>query len=130
MVLLDTNSYTAYFSKDARVKREIDKSQKVFISVISVGELLYGFKKGSREVSNTNDLNDFLGNKKIHLLPVTFKTATIYSTVKYHLKRKGTPIPDNDIWIAASALEIKAAIITFDRHFLKILGLKHWKELS
>lgn len=130
MVTLDTNSYTAYLNKDSRVKRKIDKSKKVIISVVTVGELLYGFKKGSREESNTDDLNDFLGNKKVQLLQITLKTAAIYSIVKYHLRRKGTPIPDNDIWIAASALETKSTLITYDRHFLKIGGLKYWKELN
>lgn len=130
MVILDTNSYTAYLNKDSRVKRKIDKSKKVLISVVTVGELLYGFKKGSREESNTDDLNDFLGNKKVQLLQITLKTAAIYSIVKYHLRRKGTPIPDNDIWIAASALETKSTLVTYDRHFLKIAGLKYWKELN
>lgn len=130
MVTLDTNSYTAYFNKDSRVKREIDKSKKVLMSVVTVGELLYGFRMGSREKLNTDDLNDFLDNKKVQLLQITLKTAAVYSIAKYHLRRKGTPIPDNDIWIAASALETKSILITYDRHFLKIAGLKCWKELN
>lgn len=130
MILLDTNSYTAYFNKDPRIKREIDKSEKVFISVIGVGELLYGFKRGNKEKSNINELADFLNDKKVRLLPTTFKTAVFYSRIKYQLRRKGTPIPDNDIWIAAQTVEANSKLITLDRHFLKILGLKIWKELK
>lgn len=103
MVTLDTNSYTAYFNKDSRVKREIDKSKKVLMSVVTVGELLYSFRMGSREKSNTDELNDFLGNKKVQFLQITLKTA---------------------------AIETKSTLITFDRHFLKIAGLKYWKELN
>lgn len=130
MILLDTNSYTAYFKKDIKVKRGVDKSRRVFISAISVGELLYGFKKGNKEESNIDDLNDFLDDKKVQLLPVTFKTAGFYSIIKYHLRKRGTPIPDNDIWIAAASLETKSTLITFDRHFIKVPSLKLWKEFK
>lgn len=130
MISLDTNSYTAFFKKVFQVKQEIDKASIVFISAVSVGELMFGFKKGNREGSNLRDLSDFLDNKKVRLLPITLKTAELYGKVKYKLKRKGTPIPDNDAWIAASALETKSTLVTFDRHFLKVSGLKLWKELK
>lgn len=129
-VLLDTNSYSGLFRGDRLVKQETDASKEVLMSVITIGELYAGFKKGNQEAKNQQILGRFIKNSKVRVVNIGLKTAQIYGNVKAALAEKGTPIPDNDIWIAAASLETKSTLITFDRHFLKVPGLKLWKELK
>lgn len=129
-VLLDTNSYSLYSRGNTKVKGVLVESDRVVLSTVSLGELYFGFKTGTKESENLKILESFVGDSKVVITDVNRKTATYYSEIKYVLRRKGIPIPDNDIWIVASALETKSTLITYDRHFLKIAGLKYWKELS
>lgn len=69
----------------------------MYISVVSLGELYYGFKKGDREGRNIGLLKSFLDDLKVKVVNVTIDTSRFYSTIKYQLVRSGTPIPENDI---------------------------------
>jgi predicted nucleic acid-binding protein len=127
MILLDTNAYSAFFRKDNRVKGEIDKAKTVFLSVITIGELLLGFKEGYKLKENLENLSDFVSYKRVKILPVTYQTSKCYSEIKFELRREGTPIPDNDIWIAAHAMQMKATMVSYDEHFRVVQGIKLWK---
>lgn len=122
-VLLDTNAYSAFKRGDPAVAGRMRRAEEVLLSTVVVGELLYGFRCGARLRSNLEELEEFLDNPFVRLLPVTFVTAERFGRVAAALRRKGTPIPTNDIWIAAHALETGADLLSFDEHFGKIEGL-------
>lgn len=129
-ILLDTNSYSILFrGKDNNLIEEIERSEKTFISTIVIGELLTGFIAGSKMEENRKILEEFLDRNTTIIADVTRESAEIYSQIKVYLRRKGTPIPNNDIWIASQAVETGLVLITYDRHFLKIPGLRLWDRL-
>ena len=129
-ILLDTNAYAAFFSGDAAVLDALAGAEIVYASVIVLGELYAGFKGGSREVENKKQLEIFLNKATVHVLDVTAESAALFGEVKNKLKRAGTPLPINDIWIAAHCLETGSRLLTYDEHFLKISGLQVWDKLK
>lgn len=128
-VFLDTNSYSKLFKGDKSVDKEITRAKVVHISVITLGELLLGFKRGSKEKENLQHLKDFLKNSKINVANVKSDTAKIYSEISFLIRKQGTPLPVNDVWIASQVLETDSTLITYDSHFLKTKGLKVWSHL-
>ena len=97
--------------------------EKILISPVVIGELLAGFRRGKWEDKNRLQLKDFLSRNRIMTVPISVDTAEFYSFILNELKKQGTPIPVNDIWIAASVMENGAGIATYDNHFSKIKGL-------
>lgn len=127
-VLPDTNAYTALLRGDESVGLLLDSADVVYLSAVVVGELLFGFRMGSRENANRKILRDFLmsGGKTV-FLPVTWDTAERFALVKAGLKKKGVPIPLNDVWIAAQCQETGAVLASFDSHFDAVDGILRWK---
>lgn len=128
-VLLDTNAYSALLRGDGAVADCVSRSSHVFVSLIVAGELIYGFRAGARFRRNMADLNEFLENPYVTLLPVTLVTADRFGRIAADLRAKGRPIPSNDIWIAAHAMETGADLVSFDGHFAAIGGLA-WVDPS
>jgi len=122
-VLLDTNAYSALGRGDAAVAESVRRAQSVVFSVVVAGELLHGFRAGSRYRKNLATLEDFLDQSFVEFLPVTFATADRFARIAADLRRRGTPIPSNDIWIAAHAMESGAELLSFDAHFGSVEGL-------
>ena len=122
-ILLDTNAYVAFKRNHPVVSRWVDDAEKVYFSTVVAGELLYGFRNGSRLGHNTRELAEFLDSPYVALLPVTMDTAERYGRIATELRRAGAPIPSNDMWIAAHAMEVGAELVTFDRHFDEVAGL-------
>lgn len=122
-VLLDTNAYAALFSGHQGVAAQVRKAEQVYLSSIVAGELIFGFRNGNKYDANYRDLEAFLENPYVTLLPVTLATAKRFGRIAAALKRKGRPLPTNDIWIAAHAMESGAELLSFDRHFGSIDGL-------
>jgi predicted nucleic acid-binding protein len=87
---------------------------------IVVGELLVGFLRGSRTAQNEAELVSFLGNPVVHELFVDRETARIYAEIWTAARSAGTPLPTNDVWIAAAAAQSGAPLLTFDAHFAAI----------
>jgi tRNA(fMet)-specific endonuclease VapC len=85
--------------------------------------LLFGFRHGSRYEANSQELEDFLASQYVTLVPVTFATADRFGRIAASLRRKGKPLPTNDIWIAAHAMELGADLLSFDRHFEEVDGI-------
>ena len=127
-IILDTNAYSKYILANKLVLDALIEADKVYISLIVIGELYAGFKGGNKEYQNINYLNKFLNKIFTSVLPLTRETAEIFGEIKSKLKKGGTPIPVNDIWIAAQAIETGSTLITFDKHFQNIPGLRLWKE--
>jgi tRNA(fMet)-specific endonuclease VapC len=122
-VLLDTNVYSAFFRGRAEAVELIKSATSVYLSVFVIGELLDGFRRGSRPTDNWRDLQSFLDSPRVKFLPATIVTADRYSRVVASLRAKGRPLPTNDVWIAAHAMEVGADLVSYDRHFAEIDGL-------
>ena len=126
-VLLDTNAYGAYLQGDQKVLNTLADANTTFISIFVLGELYAGFKGGIREIKNVEILRRFLSKTTVIILEATQETADIFGTVKNSLKLAGTPIPINDVWIASHALETGSVIVTYDKHFDFVPGIRVWK---
>ena len=127
-VLLDTNAYTALRRGDEAILDVLGRADTVFMSAIVLGELHAGFKGGSKEVLNRKELVEFNSQPTVRILHVTQETAEIFGTIKHRLKTAGTPIPINDVWIAAHATEAGAFLVTHDDHFATVPGLLLWQR--
>ncbi|MBI3299071.1 MAG: type II toxin-antitoxin system VapC family toxin [Elusimicrobia bacterium] len=126
-VLFDTNAYAAFLSGDESLLDVLAQAETVAMSVIVLGELHAGFRGGSRRAENERTLAEFLGKPGVSTLLLSSETAQIFGEVKDGLKRAGTPIPINDVWIAAQAIETGSVLVTFDAHFRRVPGLRLWK---
>lgn len=122
-ILIDTNIYSSAMRGDHEVIRILKKMEKIGISAISVGELLSGFKGGTRESKNREELDFFLDSPRTVLYPVDIVTSDYYSEVINNLRKAGTPVPTNDIWIAAVAFQHGLKLFTKDAHFSFVKGL-------
>lgn len=129
-VILDTNAYSQLKQGHKGVAEAVRTSDEVLFSAIVAGELLHGFRRGTRYRQNLAELEDFLNEPPVTLLPVTFDTADRFARVAADLASRGTPIPTNDIWIAAHAFEHGAELITFDAHFARVPGLAYYTPPS
>jgi len=129
-ILIDTNAYTAFMLGDAAVVEVIAHAERIFLNSVVMGELLGGFAAGTREAKNRGELARFLESPRVEVMAVTAQTADSYALVYSGLRRKGQPIPTNDLWIAASALEHGAALLTRDAHFGQIDGLRCGQQLE
>ena len=122
-LLLDTNAYSALMRGEPAVVERVHQAEKLFLSAVVVGELLYGFRHGQRYEVNRRQLEQFLASRFVEFLPVSVTTADRFGLIAAALRRKGQPIPLNDIWIAAHALETGADLLTDDDHFAAVEGL-------
>ena len=122
-VLLDTNAYSALMRGDEAVAERVRRSERLYLSAIVVGELLYGFRCGNRYESNRQQLDEILASPYVDLLPIRRSTCERFAMVATHLRRKGRPIPGNDMWIAAHAMEAGAELFSYDSHFSAIDNL-------
>ena len=125
-VLLDTNALSALWSGDERVLDALDQAECVFMSIIVLGELFAGFRGGTRMKENRTRLAGFLAKPTVRTLELSTETAEVYGQIKDVLKRAGTPIPINDVWLSAQAIETGSVLITFDRHFGSVSGIRLW----
>lgn len=125
-VLIDTNAYSRLASGDEEVLEVLGAADTVYLSVFVLGELYAGFKGGQRERKNRELLRAFIAGESVKLLLATDATAEVFANVKDALRRKGKPLPMNDVWIAAHAIEAAATLVTFDAHFEEVDGLQRW----
>jgi len=128
-VLLDTNAYSRLMRGDPDVSNLVRRSERVLMSVVVVGELLFGFRYGQRFAQNRVLLEDFLAEPFTDRLELGFETAERFGTIAGALRRKGRPIPTNDIWIAAHVMESGAELLSYDKHFEVVEGLS-WTQLT
>ena len=122
-IMLDTTAYVGFKRNAVEMVDIIVGANLILFSPIVLGELMFGFRNGTRFKQNMDDLNKFLQHEIVELAQIGDLTSDRYSRIAAQLKRQGTPIPTNDIWIAAQTLEHGAELITSDQHFEKISGL-------
>ena len=124
-ILLDTSAYVGFKRNAEEVVEIIVSAESILFSPIVLGELMFGFRNGNRFKKNMDDLNNFLQHEVVDIIQIGKITSDRYSRIASHLKSQGTPIPSNDIWIAAQAMEHGIELITSDRHFENITSLAH-----
>jgi len=117
-LVLDTNIYSDYAEGlPETVNFLATHSKHLYLPSVVIGELNFGFMKGSRLQLNENKLKQFINRLKVEIIDVDEDVARKYAIVFLSLHKKGTKIPINDIWIAASCMEIGGTLLTRDRHF-------------
>jgi tRNA(fMet)-specific endonuclease VapC len=119
-VALDTNRLTDLFQGDAALADLLGTCEEVWIPLMALAEIKAGFTGGSQQSHNEIVLRLFMVKPTVQVLLPNQETAEQYARLFVQLKRAGTPIPDNDLWIAALALQHDLRLITRDRHFTRI----------
>ena len=124
--LLDTNIITAWLKGETAIAERIDKAKGIFIPAIVLGELYYGAFYSTHIRKNIGNIQKIIDNYTI--LNIDNETAAIYGNLKASLRKKGKPIPENDIWIAAIAEQYKLIIVTRDKHFKEVedITIRKW----
>jgi len=116
-IALDTNRYSDLVKGDAEAMKVVADASEVCISVIVLGELRAGFKRGTQESRNEATLRKFLAKPNARILYPDYMTSILYGTLDATLRAKGTAIPTNDIWIAALTVQHSLMLFTRDQHF-------------
>lgn len=117
---LDTSAYSRFQLGHGPVVEILDRAEWVGVAAITLGELRTGFRLGTRERENEDELRQFLGNPTVEVVAVDGEVSRHYAAIVADLRRAGTPVPTNDIWIAAAAARSGALVLTYDGHFEKI----------
>lgn len=122
-ILLDTSAYVGFKVGVNEVVEIVTAAERILFSPVVMGELMFGFRNGARFAENMVELEKLLQHDAVELIQIGKTTADRYSRIAAYLRQQGTPIPTNDIWIAAQTMEFGAELITSDRHFEKVSGL-------
>ncbi len=122
---LDTSAYSHFKRGHAEVIDLIDAADWIGMTVVMLGELRAGFGLGKRRAENERELTKFLASPVVHVLAVDEEASRIYADIVIALRNVGTPLPSNDIWIAAVSARDGATILTFDEHFRAIGRVGH-----
>ena len=119
-ILLDTSAYIAFLKGHPGIKQTIQKADEINLNPVVLGELLAGFMKGRRAAQNREILQEFMGSPRVRLMAIDEETSERYASIFNYLREKGTPIPTNDLWIAATAMQFGLRVVTTDRHFQQV----------
>ena len=120
--LLDTNIIIRMFTGNTAIQEKMQNGNNLFLASPSVGELYYGAQKSEKVTENLHRVNTFV--EKHIILSCDLETAQWFGIIKDRLRRKGSPIPDNDIWIAALAMQYDLILVTRDSHFDAVESLR------
>lgn len=117
---LDTSAYSHFKRGDPAVVDLIDRADWLGLPSIALGEFWIGFLQGNRLERNKAELEEFLRYPQVEELLPDAEVARIYAEMVVSLRKAGTPIPSNDVWIAATAKKAGVPVLTYDDHFLDI----------
>jgi tRNA(fMet)-specific endonuclease VapC len=120
-VILDTNAVSAFFDGVPEVVNEVDQATSLYVPVVVIGEYLYGLLSSRERAEREVRFREFCAS--CQTLRIDGETAEYYSSVRHRLRLAGRPIPENDIWIAALALQHGQVILSNDRHFDVVDGV-------
>ncbi|MDD5675002.1 MAG: type II toxin-antitoxin system VapC family toxin [Chitinivibrionales bacterium] len=121
-ICLDTNIAIDILNGDLKLLKLVDDYEAIVLPIVVIGELRYGAYRSSKQSENLEKIDALA--KHCEIVDVGPSVATIYGSLRALLMSAGTPIPENDIWIAACCLSIYAPLITNDKHFKQIPRLK------
>ncbi len=119
-LVLDTSAYSHLRANHAEVIDRVAAAEVVYLPTTVLGELEAAFRLGRRAADNRLKLEEVLDEEFVEVLTITADVARRYGELFAELKRAGTPIPVNDIWIAAATIQAGAHLLTFDRDFDRI----------
>ncbi len=120
-LVLDTNIYVDFGQGRQEVVDLIaTRSTEILLPVVVLGELFYGFRKGSKHKENEAKFRHLVTSLGVSIIDVDEEVARKYSLVYSALSARGTPIPINDVWIAACCMSVGGTLLTRDRHFEQI----------
>lgn len=117
---LDTSAYSNFRRGNEELVALLDRAELVGVPTVALGELRTGFLLGGRRRRNESELDAFLDNPVVQVLPVDSETSRQYAEIVAELRKAGTPVPTNDIWIAATAARNGTTVLTCDDHFGRI----------
>lgn len=123
-VVIDTNVYTAILKGTINHQSIFEKFEQIILPTIVIGELRAGFLLGTKAAENERDLQKIFANNNVKIISVEESTTNFYAAIFKELRKKGKPIPTNDLWIAAITIEQTATIATLDKHFTYVNNLK------
>lgn len=118
---IDTSAYSHFQRGDEQIVEILDRADWIGVPVIALGEIRTGFLLGGRQAANEAELLEFLAHPVVEVLNVDHDASRHFAEIVVDLRRAGTPLPTNDIWIAASAIRAGAVVVTYDRHFEEIV---------
>ena len=127
-IMLDTSAYVGFKRNVIEMVEIIAGAELILFSPVVLGELMFGFRNGTRFKKNMSDFNNFLDHEAVGLVQMGRTTSDRYSRIAAQLKQQGTPIPTNDIWIAALAFQHGYKLFSRDQHFNLIPGLVQLQE--
>lgn len=117
---LDTSAYSHFKRGDPAVVALVDGAEWLGVPAVVLGELRTGFALGSKRDANERELKAFLRHPLVEVLEIDDACSRIYADIVVALRQAGTPLPTNDIWIAAAGAREGATVITYDAHFRAI----------
>lgn len=123
-LVLDTSAYSQLRAGHPEVLDQIATATSVLIPTIVLGELEAAFRRGSRYKQNVIGLEEFIDEPFVAVIAVDREVSREYGKVFAALRARGTPIPLNDVWIAATTLVHRGCLLTFDRDFERVEGLR------
>lgn len=116
-ICLDTSAYSHFKRGDRSAVETVTRATAVLVPAIVLGELRVGFRLGTRTDENELELARFLARDAVTVIDIDDDVATIYADILVDLRRAGTPVPTNDIWIGAAAVRTGTSVVTYDGHF-------------
>jgi len=116
-IFLDTSAYSAFKRNHPQLRYRIQEASQILLNPVVLGELQAGFLKGSRLRESLEELAQFLDSPRVSVVLIDEETSEHYAAIFDPLRQAGTPIPTNDIWIAASAVQYDSILLTTDPHF-------------
>ncbi len=128
-IILDTNAYARLLGGGETVLDVVASAEVIFMSIFVLGELHAGFSGGTKNRENRDISKRFLSKSPVKILNATSETAEVFGLLKNAPRQAGTPLLLNDVWIAAHGIETGSVMVTYDRHFLKIPGIRLWDRI-
>jgi predicted nucleic acid-binding protein len=119
-VLLDTSAYSAFMRGHTEVRDILQIADTIYFNPIVLGELKSGFRRGRKKKENEELLEQFFESPRVYSVPVDEETSERYAVIRESLRKSGTPIPTNDMWIAATAMQHGLVIVTTDPHYERV----------
>jgi len=124
-VAIDTNVATGLLNGDKAIIQRLREFDIIYLPVTVAGELLFGAKNSKKRIANFEVFRNFIGTCEV--LDINFLVSEVYSDIRLALFKKGKPIPENDLWIAAICIANDLPLFSKDKHFEEIAGLKRLK---
>ncbi|MBI9098657.1 MAG: type II toxin-antitoxin system VapC family toxin [Spirochaetaceae bacterium] len=122
-ICLDTNAYSSFKKGNQNIREIMENADEIFVPATVLGELYSGFQIGNLTEKNLSELNEFLSKPGVSIIPTNTDIAFRYGFITKDLRKQGTPIPTNDMWIAAANMDKGSVLLSRDKHFKEIPGL-------